>query len=39
MEQVAQRSWGCPMPGNVQGQAAWDFEQSGILKGVPAHDP
>ena len=35
---VAQKSSGCPMPGNVQGQAGWGFEQPGLVGGVPALD-
>jgi len=30
--QVAQRSCGCPLPGSVQGQAGWGFEQPGLVK-------
>jgi len=26
-----------PFPGSVQGQAAWGFEQHGLVEGVPAH--
>ena len=37
LEQVAQRSCGCPITGSVQGQAAWDFEPSDLVKDVPAH--
>ena len=37
LAQVAQRSCGCSIPGNVQGQVRWGFEQTGLLKGVPAH--
>jgi len=33
----AQRSCGCPLPGSVQGQAGWVFEQPGLVEGVPAH--
>ena len=36
-EQVAQRSCRCPIPGGVQGQAGWGFEQPGLVGGVPAH--
>jgi len=28
---------GCPLPGSVQGQAGWGFEQPGLVGGVPAH--
>jgi len=37
MEQVAQRSCGCPLPRNVQDQVGWAFEQPGLVEGVPAH--
>jgi len=37
LKQVAERSCGCPLPGSVQGQAGWGFEQPGLLEGVPAH--
>ncbi|PKU41234.1 hypothetical protein llap_8471 [Limosa lapponica baueri] len=36
-EQVAQRSCRCPIPGSVQDQAGWGFEQPGLVGGVPAH--
>jgi len=28
---------GCPLPGSVPGQVGWDFEQAGLVEGVPAH--
>ena len=28
---------GCPLPGSVQGQAGWGFEQPDVAEGVPAH--
>ncbi|KAJ7415146.1 hypothetical protein WISP_79600 [Willisornis vidua] len=37
LEQVTQRSCGCPVPGNVQGQIGWSFGQSDLVEGVPAH--
>jgi len=37
LEQVAQGSCGCPLPGSVQGQVGWGFEQLGLVKCVPAH--
>jgi len=37
LKQVAQRSCGCPLPGSVQGQAGWGFEQPDLVEGVPAH--
>jgi len=36
-KQVAQRSWGCPLPRSVQGQAGWSSEQPGLVEDVPAH--
>jgi len=37
LAQVAQRNCGFPLPGSVQGQAGWGFEQPGLVEGVPAH--
>jgi len=37
LEQVAWRSCGCLIPGGVQGQAGWGFEQPGLVEGVPVH--
>jgi len=37
VEQVAQRTFGCPLPGSVQGPAGWGFDQRGLMEGVPAH--
>jgi len=37
LAQVAQRSCGCPLPGSVQGQVGWGFEQPGVVEDVPAH--
>jgi len=37
LAQVAQRSCGYPLPGSVQGQVGWGFEQPGLVEGVPAH--
>jgi len=37
LEQVDQRSCGCPLPGSVHSQAGWGFEQPGVVEGVPAH--
>jgi len=28
---------GCPLPGSIQGQNGWDFEQPGLVGGVPAY--
>ena len=38
LDQVSQRSGGCPLPGSVQGHFGWGFEQPGLVEGVPAHD-
>ena len=38
LEQVAQRSCGCPLPGSVQGQVGCGSEQPGLVEGVAAHD-
>lgn len=37
LEQVAQRSCGCYIPGGVQGQAGWGFEQPVLAEGVHVH--
>jgi len=37
LAQVARRSSGCPLPGNIPGQTGWGFEQPGLVEGVPAH--
>ncbi|GAB0191433.1 cAMP-dependent protein kinase inhibitor alpha [Grus japonensis] len=37
VDKVAQRSCGCPIPGSVQAQTGWGFEQPGLVEGVPAH--
>ena len=37
LEQAAQRGCGCPLPGSLQGQAGWGFEQPGLEGGVPAY--
>jgi len=36
-EQVSQSSGGCPIPGNIQGQAGWGSKQSHLVEDVPAH--
>jgi len=38
LKQVAQQGCGCPLPGGVQGQAGWGFEQTGLEGVVPAYD-
>jgi len=35
LAQVAQRGSGGPIPGSVQGQAGWGFEQPDLVEGVP----
>jgi len=37
LEHLVQRSYGCPLPGSVQGQVGRGFEQRGLVAGVPAH--
>jgi len=37
LDQVAQRSSGCPLPGSVEGRVGSGFEQRGVVEGVPAH--
>jgi len=37
LEQVAQRSCGCTLPGRVQGQFGWSSEQHGLVEDVSAH--
>ena len=37
LAQAAQRSCGCLLPGSVQGQAGWGFEQPGLVEGVLTH--
>jgi len=37
LDQVTLRSCGCPLPGSVESQVGWDFEQPGLVEGVPAH--
>jgi len=37
LEQVAQRGCGCPLPGSIQDQAVWGFEQLRLGGGVPAY--
>jgi len=37
LERMPHRTYGCSLPGSVQGQAGWGFEQPGLVEGVPAH--
>ena len=50
VEQAAQRGYGCPIPGGVQGQVGWGPGQPGLLlngevggpacgRGLELHDP
>jgi len=36
-EALAQGSCGCPLPGSVQYEVGWGFEQPGLVEGVPAY--
>lgn len=37
LEQLARRGCGCCIPGSVQGQVEWDFEQLVLVEGIPAY--
>ena len=37
LQQAAQQGCGCPLPGSIQGQAGWGFEQPGLEGAVPAY--
>ena len=37
LEQVTQIGCGCPLPGGIQDQAEWGFEQQGLEESVPAY--
>ena len=37
LAQVAQKGCGCPIPGSIQSQAGWGFEQPGLEGGVPLY--
>jgi len=37
LEQVAQRSGRCPIPGNIPSQVGQDSEQPDLVEDVPAH--
>ena len=37
MAQVAQRGGGCPVPGDIQGQAGWGSEQPDLAAYVLFH--
>jgi len=37
LKQVAQRSYGCPLPGSVQSQVGWGCEQHGLVEDVLAY--
>jgi len=38
LEQITQRSYGCHIPGGIQGQTAWGLGQPDLAGGKPAHD-
>ena len=35
LEQIAQRSCGCPITGDVQSQIGWGLEQPSLVRGDP----
>jgi len=37
VEQVAQSSGGCPIPGTIQGRVGWGSEQPDLVVDAPAH--
>ena len=37
LKQIAQRGDGCPIPGDIQGQAAQGSQQPDLAAGVPLH--
>jgi len=37
LEQAAQWGCGCPLPGSIQGQAGWGFEQPGLEGAILAY--
>jgi len=39
LEQAAQRDRGCPIPGDVQGQAGWGPGQPGLVLGMEVGGP
>ena len=39
LEQAAQRGWGCPVPGGVQGWVGWDPGQPGVVLNVEVGGP
>jgi len=34
LQQAAQRGCGCPLPGRIEGQVGWGFEQPGLVLNV-----
>jgi len=36
-KQAAQRGGGCPIPGDIQGQAGWGSEEPDLAVDVPVH--
>ena len=39
MEQAAEKGYGCPLPGGVQGQVGWGPGQSGLVLNVEVGGP
>ena len=39
LEQAAQRGYGCPIPGDVQGQVGWGPRQPGLVLNVEVGGP
>ena len=39
MEQVSQRTCGCPIPGGVQSQVGWDLEQTDLAPDLVVDNP
>jgi len=37
LQYAAQRGGGCPIPGDIQGQAGWSSEQPDVAVDVPVH--
>lgn len=37
LKKIAQRSYGYPVPGTVQGLVGWGFVQPDVVEDVPAH--
>lgn len=37
LENAGQRSCGCLLPGIIQDQVGWGFENAGLMEDIPAH--